>query len=369
MNPIAENRALIRWIRPLEFPRTILTLVLMLAVLAPNSPLDGQQQSRISVETNMVTVFATVRDKHSKIISNLTRDDFALDEDGRPQTITYFARENDLPLTVGLLVDTSLSQKHVLDQERDASAVFVEHSLRADKKDQAFLIHFDREVELLQELTSSPKKLQSALNLLQTPEPEEVSERGGHSHGAGTVLYDAVFLASDELMKKRQGRKALIVLTDGVDRGSKETLASAIESAQRANTVVYSILFKDDQPSAPFGGLGGHGSGGGWGHGGSGHGYPQQQEDQHPDGKKTLDQISRQTGGRLFEVSKNQPIDQIYDQIEKELRSQYIMGYVPDKSTNDSGYHKIHLTTKQKDLAVQARDGYYSEAHASGVPN
>jgi VWFA-related protein len=327
----------------------------------------GQQQTptsptKIAVQTNMVTVATTVRDKKNQIVSNLTKDDFQVDEDGRPQTITYFAREKDLPLTVGLLVDTSMSQRRVLGDERTASATFVDHALRADMKDEAFLIHFDREVELLQDLTTSQKKLDDALKLLETPELERASDGGDRGyHGGGTLLYDAVFLASDELMQKQQGRKALIVLSDGVDRGSKESLQNAIDAAQRANTAVYSILFKSDEPGG--GGFGGHhgGWGGMGGPGMGGHRYPQQRE-QRPDGKKILERISKETGGRLFEVSKKEPVDQIYAQIEQELRDQYILGYVPDKSSTSGDYHRIQVSTKQKDLAVQARDGYYSKS-------
>jgi VWFA-related protein len=189
--------------------------------------------------------------------------------------------------------------------------------------------------------------------------------------GAGTLLYDAIFLASNELMKKQQGRKALIVLSDGDDRGSKESLQSAIEAAQRANTVVYSILFADNhQDNSGFGhqggGMGRHG--GGWpgggfpGGGGSGSGgrgrYPQEPR---VDGKKILDQISKETGGSLFEVSKKQAIDQIYDSIAEELRTQYNLGYTPDKGNPEAGYRKISLVTKQKDLVVQTRDGYFAD--------
>ena len=347
------------------------------------APQPSQQApaGKIAVETNMVTVFATVHDKHGEVVSNLAKGDFAVDEDGRPQTIGYFARENDLPLNVGLLVDTSLSQRNVLGDERRASSTFVEHIMREDKKDQAFLIHFDREVELLQDLTTSKKKLESALNLLETPQQQDVSQSGGggqggqgggggqggqggrYHHGGGTQLYDAVFLASNELMAKQQGRKALIVLSDGVDRGSKESLETSIEAAQRANTVVYSILFKDDE------GYGGdnYGHHGGWGGMGGGPGmggprhYPQQRE-QRPDGKKVLDRLSKETGGRLFEVSKKEPVDQIYAHIEQELRDQYILGYTPDKNQTDAEYHKIHVSVKAKDLTVQARDGYYAPA-------
>jgi VWFA-related protein len=333
--------------------------------LSPQPAFQQPQPPKIAVESKMITVYASVRDKKGQIISNLTKEDFAVDEDGRPQAITYFARENDLPLNVGLVVDTRLSQRRLLADERTASSTFIDHIMREEKKDQAFLIHFDREVELLQDLTTSRKKLQSALGLLQAPRQEEVSDNSGNAgrHRGGGTLYDAIFLASDELMGKQQGRKALIVLSDGVDRGSKESLQTSIEAAQRANTVVYSILFKDEgaygdhggsRPRVGWGGIGGPGGPGGQRR------YPQQRE-QRTDGKKILDRVSKETGGRLFEVSKKQPVDQIYVQIEHELRDQYILGYVPDKPDTSGDYHKIHLTTKKQDLVVQARDGYYAQ--------
>jgi VWFA-related protein len=336
-------------------------LLSLVCLLLPGWALESQQPpSTISVNVKVVNVLATVRDKHGEIVRNLTKDDFVLEEDDRPQTIRYFARETDLPVTLGLLVDTSMSQRRVLDQERSASSTFLDQVLRVNK-DMAFVIHFDREVELLQDLTSSRQKLQAALGLLQTPQPSR--EGGGNSPGSrreagggGTLLYDAVYLASNELMKKQQGRKALVVLSDGVDRGSKETLASAVEAAQRADTLVYSILFADQQ--AYGGGFGGRGMGGMGRHGGGRGRYPQQT---HPNGKKILEQISKETGARLFEVSKKQPIEQIYDRIQEELRNQYSLGYTPDRGDVGAGYHKIRLMTKQKDLIVQARDGYYTE--------
>jgi len=335
--------------------------------------------TKISVKVNVVNVLATVRDKHGKIVNNLTKDDFTLTEDGRPQSIHYFSRETDLPLTLGLLVDTSLSQRRVLDQERSASHSFLDQMVREDR-DKAFIIHFDREVELLQDLTSSHQKLEEALNALKTPEYTQADSNGGGGnwpggghgggrhgghHAGGTTLYDAVFLASDELMRKQEGRKALVLLTDGVDRGSKESLDSAIESAQRANTVVYSILFKDDEAYDRGGGFGRPTIGfpGGGGHRGGGQRYP---TEPRPDGKKVLERISRETGGRLFEVSNKRPIDQIYSEITEELRNQYNLGYTPDRdASNNSSYHKIQLAAKPKDLAVQARDGYYANSEAS----
>ena len=329
----------------------------------------SQQQPTFSAEVKVVNLLATVRDKHGKIVSNLNKDDFTLDQDGHAQTIRYFTKETNLPLILGLLVDTSLSQRRVLDQERSASHDFLSQVLRPDK-DKAFVIHFDREVELLQDLTSSLDKLYDALGLLQTPQFRQESEddpsngggRRSRSHG-GTLLYDAVYLASNELMKSQQGRKALIVLTDGVDRGSKESLSSAIESAQRADTLVYSILFKDDEAYSRGGGFGfppmgggGMGRHGGMGHPGGGGRYP---EEARPDGKKILQQISKETGGEFFEVSKKQPVSQSFAQIEEELRNQYNLGYTPEKTDSSGGYHKILLTTKQKDLVVRTRDGYY----------
>ena len=342
-----------------------------------------QPLTTLSVHVKVVNVLATVRDKHGSIVNDLGKDDFILSEDGRPQVIKYFARETDLPLTLGMLVDTSMSQRRVLSEERDASQSFLAQVLREDQ-DKAFVIHFDREVELLQDLTSSHEKLHAALESLSTPQFTRASQsgsgqdpnsgrgpgRGSGRHSGGTLLYDAVFLASDELMQKQPGRKALIVLSDGVDMGSKESMEAAIESAQRANTIVYSILFKDDEAYGNGGGfgrtgisipgLGGPGMGGpGMGRGGMGRGgrrYPEE----HADGKKVLERISKETGGRLFEVSRKEPVDKIYSQIQDDLRHQYNLGYTPDRAeAAESGYHKIQVAAKKKDLIVQARDGYY----------
>ncbi|HEY1471685.1 MAG TPA: VWA domain-containing protein [Candidatus Acidoferrum sp.] len=331
----------------------------------------GQQQPKIAVDVKTVNVIATVRDKHGKIVPDLNQDAFTLTEDGRPQSINYFAKETDLPLRLGLLVDTSLSQRRVLGQERSASYSFLDNLLR-EKKDLAFVVNFDFDVTLLQDFTDSRPKLQAALESLETPQLSSRGRggsgpgggiggdpgsgggagRGGGRRGGGTHLYDAVFLASDELMSKQQGRKAVIILSDGVDHGSQETLAYAIETAQRSDTIVYSILYADEE------GFGNHpsfGRGPG-GHGGHGGRYPQQLE--HVDGKKILEEISKKTGGRLFKVSKKDTVEKIYAEIEEELRNQYRLGYTPDKGA-EAGYHKIQLTTFNKDLVVQTRDGYY----------
>ncbi len=334
--------------------------------------LVAQQEPTFSTDVKVVNVLATVRSKQGQIVRELTQDDFTLEEDGRPQTVRYFARETDLPLTLGLLVDTSLSQERVLDEERTASYRFLDKVLREDR-DLAFVMHFEQEAELLQDLTASRAELQSALALLRTPSlPARtrvnvpfpwpgmpggggVGGGGNGGSGGGTALYDAVYLASDELMKKQPGRKALIVLSDGVDNASKIILEGAIESAQRSDTLVYAILFAD---RGAYGFQGGFGGIGGMGRrGGGGQRFPQQMAQ---DGSGVLNRIAKQTGGRYFEVSRGQGIDQIYSAIEEELRTQYNLGYTPDRQRADTGYHKIRLTVRRKDLVVQTRDGYYS---------
>lgn len=362
-----------------------------LAVLAAATAPAQDSVSTIAVDVKVVALPVTVRDKHGAIVKDLTKDDFTLQEDGRPQTIKYFSLESNLPLTLGLLVDTSRSQANVLEAERNASRSFLEQMM-AQEKDKAFIIHFDHEVELLQDLTHSHEKLEAALDLLKTPsdrdrsnDPNDPSNKpdnsGSDSHHSGTQLYDAVYLASNELMKKQQGRKAIIILSDGVDRGSKTYLDSAIESAQRADTVVYSIYFADshrDEGEHRGNGMGrggggwpGGGGGGGWpgggGYpgGGGGRGGPgggqRRSEEPHTDGKKILERVSKETGGRFFEVTKKQTVGQIYDSIVEELRTQYSMGYTPDKDSAASGYHHVQLTVKKKDMTVQTREGYYAD--------
>lgn len=368
-------------------PRHALATLSLILLLTAGDPLRSQQTPTFSSNVKVVNVPATVRNKKGEIVRDLTKDDFSLTEDDRPQTIHYFAKENDLPLTLGLLVDTSGSQRRVLDDERSASYTFLDQMMRM--QDQAFIIHFEGEVELLQDLTNSRQKLESALNQVAMPQMDQRGGGGGGGggsspgswpgpggrggrggggrgmRGGGTALYDAVFLASDELMTKQKGRKALIILSDGVDNASKVTLERAIESAQRADTLVYSILFADEDAYGRGGFSGGWGGGmggrGGMGRrGGGGSPFPQQQE--HPDGKKTLKRISQETGARMFEVSKKHPITEIYAQIQEELRNQYNLGYTPDRAAaDDGGYHRIHVALKEKDLIVQAREGYYAE--------
>ncbi|HUK19727.1 MAG TPA: VWA domain-containing protein [Bryobacteraceae bacterium] len=298
------------------------------AALCPVRRARGQQEPVFSTEVKVVNVLATVRDKKGAIISSLGQDDFSIAEDGRPQSIRYFARDTDLPLTIGLMVDTSASQRRVLDAERGASYRFFEQVLREDK-DQVFIMQFDSAVQLRQPLTSSFKKLTDSLAYVDTETMNELRIQ----NGGGTLLYDAVAKASDEIMKNRQGRKALILLTDGVDFGSYGTADDAIAAAQRADTLVFSILYSDPGAYGPFGG---------------------------PNGRGVLERISSETGGGFFEVSKRQTVDKIFEELETELRSQYSLGFVSDKPVTLSQFRTLHLTVKPKGLVVQSRNRYWA---------
>jgi VWFA-related protein len=322
------------------------SLLSILPVFPALRLLRGQDVT-FSAGVKVVNLFATVRDKQGVIVRDLTKDDFLLQEDRRPQTVKYFSRESDLPLTLGLLVDVSGSQRRLIPEERSASFQFFDQVLREDL-DRAFVIHFQGQVELLQNLTSSRDDLERSLRLLEfAQDPYGYGGRrgqfpgGGRGYmgGRGTALYDAVLLASDELMRRQTGRKALVILTDGVDTASMVSLEEGVEEAQRADTLVNSVLFED--PEAYGGGFGRFGGFG-------------------PDGRGPLDEISHQTGGRLLSVSKKRTLEQVFASIEEELRSMYSLGYTPDRENETSTYHKIHLTTKEKGMVVQTRDGYYA---------
>ncbi len=289
--------------------------------------LDAQQPT-FSTEVKVVNIFAAVRDKNGQIVRNLTKNDFTVLENGKPQTIRYFSQESDLPLTVGLLVDTSLSQGRVLEDERAASYRFLDQVLREDK-DKAVIVQFDQAVVIRQGLTGSHKELQDTLALLDLPNAQQAA------NGSGTLLYDAVRTAAIQVMRQRQGRKAFVVLTDGVDEGSEVSLTDAIEAAQRADTLVYSILFSD---ASYYGGIS-LGAG----------------------GKRVLERLSHETGGGFFAVTKQQTIQQIFDVIQEELRSEYSLGFVSDQPVTSSGFRKIRVSARQKGLVVQATDRYYAE--------
>jgi VWFA-related protein len=304
---------------------TLSRRTLLLAAL-PCAAARAAQQATFSTSVDLVTLLATVRNRDGGIVDDLNQDDFELEEDGRPQTIRYFSRESNLPLTLGLLVDTSRSQLHVLEPERKASYAFLDSMLR--EGDQAFVAKFDLDVEVLQSLTASRESLAAALDQLRIP------------GRISTLLFDAIHQTSDDPMKRQKGRKAFILLSDGFDYGSKTTLPAAIEYAQRADTLIYSIWFHEKaEPYRPL--------------------RAGVQAILQTKGKSAMQRLSLETGGRFFEVSKDRSIESIYSQIEEELRNQYSFGYTSDHHGDDKLYRKIKLTTKRPGLIVQTRAGYY----------
>lgn len=308
----------------------------MVATLSRRSLLLGTlghalaQEVEFSTSVDVVTLLATVRNRDGRIVNDLNRDDFILSEDGRAQSIRYFSRESNLALTLGLLVDTSRSQSKVLESERQASYVFLDRMLR--RGDEAFVVSFDVGIHMLQGVTDSRKLLSAALDQLEIP------------GRVATLLYDALHLTSDNLMREQQGRKAFIVLSDGVDVGSKTTLGSAIEYVQRADTFTYSIWYHGKRKR--WAALGGPA-------------LVVSQSKYRETGKATMQRLASETGGRFFEVTEDSPIESIYEQIEEELRNQYSLGYTPDHRDNNKQYRKIELTTRRPGLIVQTRAGYY----------
>jgi VWFA-related protein len=364
---------------------------------APDPAAQPAPQTTISVNARLVTLPVVVRDKKGKIISGLTKDDFTLTEDGRPETIRYFTLDTNLPLTLALNVDTSGSMRDALDAERTASTSFLDNML-TQPTDKAAVLHFDREVELLEDLTSQKPKLNEALNQLgptaAAADPDAGSGSGNGQSGSqrrgGTALYDAIYLSANDILAKQTGRKAIIVLSDGEDRGSKETLMNAVEAAQKAEAEVYTIYFQGEHggggnnngypgngggrhgggmgyPGGGGGGMGypgGGGGGGGMGYpgggGGGGNRQPRPSSEPHVDGKKVMQRIAEETGGSFYEAKKKENFDDIYKQIADELRQQYMLGYTPDSASQGDGFHRIALATKKKDFYVQTRAGYYS---------
>jgi VWFA-related protein len=328
---------------------------------------------KFSVDVEVVNAFVTVRDKKGAIVKDLMREDFTLSEDGRSQTIQYFSRESNLPLTIGLVVDTTPSESNMLEEERSASRIFLNSMLRPEK-DTAFLIQYSNEIELLQDVTSSREKLEKALNLLERHSlernnrgrgrsmPQRPSSRRSENNPYATVLADAVYLASDEIMELQEGRKALIILGDGDHVGDR--MEEAITAAQKSDTMIYAIRIYDKDFESGGGGPGGPGrfppAGGPGGKipgGGGGGPFPGGGRERS-DGKENLQTLSRRTGGAYFEVSKKETLEKIYSQIEEELRSQYSLGYTPEANAR-SGYRRIEVGIKRKDMIVHGRDGYY----------
>ncbi len=275
-----------------------------------------------SASVKIVDILASVRNKAGQIIRDLSKEDFLLLENGRPQQIRYFSRDSDLPLTVGLLIDTSMSQEKVLNAERSAILRFLDQVLR-ETKDKLFILQFDMAVQLKQKLTSSRRALEEVLNYVDTPSRRELSLQSG----GGTLLYDAIVQAVTVVLKNQQNRKALIVLSDGEDFGSEKTLTEAIEAAVKTDTLVYCIYF----------------TGAGTGNGG--------------DGRGTLRRLTQGTGAGFFEVTRKLSIEQIFDKIQEELRGQYSLGFISDSPVRLSEFRTLKLTAKTN-LIVQARERY-----------
>ena len=317
-----------------------MALVLGLGLFAQNKAQDKAQDDTIKVDVDLVNVLCTVHGKNNALIGGLEKGDFHLFEDGKEQEIKYFTRETDLPLTIGLLVDVSGSEERMIEPERRAASAFFRSVLRP--KDLAFLISFGKDSELLQDSTSSPKLLEDGLKQLRLNVPVGGLHPGPvptAQNQAGTVLWDAVYLAANERLRNEAGRKVIVVITDGVDEGSRKTREQAIHEAQLADAVVYSIYSVD--PGFYGGGLT-FGGGGGEGE---------------------LRKMSDETGGRVFKMDRKNTLDDIFKQIQEEMRSQYAIAYTPTNPKKDGTYRKLDFKMSNKDYKVQARKGYYAVAN------
>jgi VWFA-related protein len=313
---------------------TILPVLPSRVAAAPQAK-DDELAAQIKVDVDVVSLYCTVHNKQNGLVSTLTKDDFQLAEDGKPQTIKYFSRETDIPLTMGLLVDVSGSQQNLIEVERQAASQFFSSMMK--QKDEAFLISFGADSDLLQDLTGSPRSLQQGLSRLKLNMGYSGPTAGPvptMNKARGTVLYDAVYLAAHDMLAHESGRKAIILITDGEDEGSKLNIKEAMEAAQKADSIIYSILYVDRQ----F-------------YGGFSVGYS---------GESALKQMSDETGGRVFTVSGKNTLSSIFNQIQEEMRTQYLIGYSPTNQNKDGSYRKIDLKTHDKDQKVQVRKGYYA---------
>ena len=304
----------------------------------PPAPADDQPTVTFKSNVEVVQLFFNVKDKHGALIPSLTKDSFDIFEDGKPQTIKYFKAESDLPLTLGILIDASGSQRHVLEIEQEVGGSFLESTLH--DRDMAAVFSFDIDVNLLQDFTSSVSRLKKALNSVKinsgTGACANLPGLGGgpipcpSTGPRGTVLYDAVYVASHDAFAQEVGRKAMILLTDGEDQGSRLKIRDAIEAAHKSDTICYVLLIADRGISMGFGG-----------------------GDMH--------KLTAETGGRVIEVgNKFDKLKQAFDQISQELRSQYNIGYTPTNNVRDGSFRKIEIKAKGGEYKIQARSGYYA---------
>jgi VWFA-related protein len=305
-----------------------------------DQPEQDQSVSTLKVNVNVVQLFFNVKDKKGGLIPSLTKNNFEVLEDSKPQTIKYFTAESDLPLTLGILIDSSGSQQRVLEMEKEVGANFLSEILRP--KDLAFVISFDVDSNLLQDFTNSTRRLREALNTARINAPPSscsgLPGAGGGplpcgSNPKGTVLYDTVYVAAHDQLAQQVGRKAMILLTDGEDQGSQLKINDAIEAAQKADSICYVLLIAD----RGFYGFGGY------------------------SGDREMKKLASETGGRVIDVgNKSDKLKEAFDQIAHELRSQYNVGYTPTNTALDGTFRKVEIHTTDKDYKIQARSGYYA---------
>jgi VWFA-related protein len=297
--------------------------------------INALPQATLKVSTVVVNVYAIVKDKRGRLIPNLNKEDFILTEDQVPQQIAYFSHETESRLSLGIMIDTSASQQQLLATEQKHARAFIQHVLRPE--DVAFVLRFDVEVELLQDFTSEQLLLARAID-------NTVINEGGYRllpapsapRVGGTHLYDALYLASNELMKSNVGRKVLIMLTDGEDQGSNVTSDSALEAAEKADVIIYSVALTDDSFY--------------WAHGLAFR------------GNSVLKKFSEETGGQMVEVNRARDIGAAFREIADELRAQYFIGYSPSNRLRDGSFRKIRLRTRNRNYRVRVRRGYYAQA-------
>ena len=304
---------------------------------------DQNPAETLKLNVNVVGLFFNVKDKHGALIPNLTKDEFELFEDGKPQTIKYFSAESNLPLTLGILIDSSGSQIRVLDMEKQVGGAFLRQILT--DKDEAYVIDFNIDAELVQDYTRDVHRLQAALNKVKINSGVTMPTLPGAGGGPvptapgsqrGTVLYDAVYLSAHDMLAKEVGRKAMILLTDGEDEGSQLKIKDAIEAAQRADAIVYVLLCADRGYYGSFG-----------------VGYS---------GESEMRKLTESTGGRVINVgNKFDKLREAFDQIAAELRSQYNLGYTSTNPKQDGTYRKLEIKSKQS-YKIQCRAGYYASA-------
>jgi VWFA-related protein len=282
---------------------------------------------QIRVQVSLVNLFVTVRDKHKAIVTGLKQDDFDVYEDGKLQEITNFSAESNLPITLGMLIDTSGSETYMLSAEQEAASRFLGRVLR--KGDLAMVMSFDTDVDLLADFTEDRSRLDRAIRRAQINAPGSgaIIAQGPlpTSGSGGTDFYDAVYLAAHDKLSDEAGRKAIVVLTDAEDTGSKMRLQDAIEAAQRTDTVVHILLVAAD--------------GGDQG---------------------VARKLTEETGGRMIIVRSEKNLEQAFDEISEELRSQYTIGYTPTNKAHDGSYRKIKVEMKNKEYNGLTRRGYYA---------